>query len=632
MAERIVDIVYSAKDDFTATLKRYNAATAEAEAVTRQTGGAFDKLTGAVTGMAAAYLSLAGAKAVISFLLSSVQAALEAEIAWNKLRIQVNNLGLDYRAVEGEIRKAVIATSRYAIVQNEQVAAVLQKLIFTSGDYQKSLKSLNLAYDLAYLKGIDVSESAFIIGKSLTGNIESLGRLFPELKGVTEEWGKYVTETEKAALATTFLSEKVGGATEKMTDHEREIARARKTWEDIKKTIDETVLKEIQGAIDAFGLLNDKLRSIAETQIKMGWIGGEMGAAVEDLTIQTEELTNAVVKQEKAVKSRYEIELENIKKLAKEREEKEKKDEAAAKEAAIDRQIALEKEYKAVLEINIASIGDLILGPFRTLKPEKIRLMAIETGIFAGEAYRQGIELALDLDTMPKEWAGNMFFFPPAEEQEAAFSLLEIFSQRRIALAEHEFITLSNYAQLHSMAEMARANIVAVSYRSMEDAVLQLLETGRFSVGALAKSILGQIKIELIGIAVRAGVNAVYQYAKALAAFAEFNPMAVIHMESARTFARTAAMAGAGAAGVQLIGGAFGVGRAERPAPGTPGGTPISAIGTSRTTQPTQTQNITINIYNPLSTQNWAEIIEDNIIPALNDAADRNINIVVATA
>lgn len=40
-------------------------------------------------------------------------------------------------------------------------------------------------------------------------------------------------------------------------------------------------------------------------------------------------------------------------------------------------------------------------------------------------------------------------------------------------------------------------------------------------------------------------------------------------------------------------------------------------------------QNVTVQIYNPLSTQNWSEIVENNIIPALNDAAGRNISVTV---
>jgi hypothetical protein len=39
------------------------------------------------------------------------------------------------------------------------------------------------------------------------------------------------------------------------------------------------------------------------------------------------------------------------------------------------------------------------------------------------------------------------------------------------------------------------------------------------------------------------------------------------------------------------------------------------------------TQNITVQIHNPLSTQNWDKIAEDNIIPALNAAQNRNIKL-----
>ncbi len=44
-----------------------------------------------------------------------------------------------------------------------------------------------------------------------------------------------------------------------------------------------------------------------------------------------------------------------------------------------------------------------------------------------------------------------------------------------------------------------------------------------------------------------------------------------------------------------------------------------------------QTQTIIVNIYNPLSTQNWAQIAEDNIIPAINAAGDRNIKLNINT-
>ncbi|MEE9614856.1 MAG: hypothetical protein V3W31_07925 [Thermodesulfobacteriota bacterium] len=48
--------------------------------------------------------------------------------------------------------------------------------------------------------------------------------------------------------------------------------------------------------------------------------------------------------------------------------------------------------------------------------------------------------------------------------------------------------------------------------------------------------------------------------------------------------------------------------------------------------QPLRTQNITVSIYNPLSQQNWAEIVENDIIPQINDAVEnRDINLTVKT-
>ncbi len=46
-----------------------------------------------------------------------------------------------------------------------------------------------------------------------------------------------------------------------------------------------------------------------------------------------------------------------------------------------------------------------------------------------------------------------------------------------------------------------------------------------------------------------------------------------------------------------------------------------------------QVQSVTVQIYNPLSEQNWSEITENNIIPAINDATEnRNIDLIVKPA
>jgi hypothetical protein len=49
--------------------------------------------------------------------------------------------------------------------------------------------------------------------------------------------------------------------------------------------------------------------------------------------------------------------------------------------------------------------------------------------------------------------------------------------------------------------------------------------------------------------------------------------------------------------------------------------------------EPRPMQNVTVVIHNPLSQQNWAELVEREVIPAINDAAEnRNVRLSVETA
>lgn len=67
--------------------------------------------------------------------------------------------------------------------------------------------------------------------------------------------------------------------------------------------------------------------------------------------------------------------------------------------------------------------------------------------------------------------------------------------------------------------------------------------------------------------------------------------------------------------------------------PGYYGGSP-SAYPVPQSLQPESmpAQNVTVNVYNPLSDQNWQKVVEDNIIPAINNASDRNVTLNVRYA
>lgn len=235
MAERELDIVIAAKDGFSKPLtqaeKAFQSFSGKIGDSSQSMEKGFGSLGGSIMGIRAAWLQVAGVVASAAWLVAGAEKSYEAEIAFNKLRIQVDALGISYAGQEAAIDSAIAATSRYAIVQDEDVAAVLQQLILHTGNLAQSTQNLNLVYDLAYMKGIDVATASTIVGKAMAGNVEGLGRLFPELKNVDDLLGKYASTADKAAYAQAFFREKVDSASSHMTEHELAVKRVKAAYE-----------------------------------------------------------------------------------------------------------------------------------------------------------------------------------------------------------------------------------------------------------------------------------------------------------------------------------------------------------------------------------------------------------------
>lgn len=238
----------------------------------------------------------------------------------------------------------------------------------------------------------------------------------------------------------------------------------------------------------------------------------------------------------------------------------------------------------------------------------------------------------------PRSWSTDLLWFAGGtdEEHEARASdyfkrskrWAEELTNERIALAEKEYLALKGFNLLHEESADARKNTVNSAYSAMEEQMLSLVETGRFSAKEFGKAVAQQVKVELTGLAARSAVWAIFETAMGFKDLAVGSPTAALHFKSAAEFAAVSAASLAGAAGVQAAffgghdkgpsgssgGGAAGVGPAPLPAPAEP-----------EETKPTQ--HITVNIHNPLSEQNWQDIAERNIAPALKDLKDRNVEI-----
>ncbi|MBI2401111.1 MAG: hypothetical protein HYV23_08685 [Deltaproteobacteria bacterium] len=118
-------------------------------------------------------------------------------------------------------------------------------------------------------------------------------------------------------------------------------------------------------------------------------------------------------------------------------------------------------------------------------------------------------------------------------------------------------------------------------------------------------------------------------YRAAQGAFASLAPIPVVG--PALGAAAAAAAIAAGLARVEQIkntrpeGATSSIDSGGRANPQYSGGSPGAYPAPTRVEDARPLQSITVQIYNPLSEQNWQKIVEDNIVPALREAGDRNI-------
>ena len=588
MAERELKVVISAVDNLTGP---FNSAMTNARQSAERTSSGIGS---AFSGISSAWLQIGAIIAASAWFVSAAKDALEAEVAFNRLRIQVEALGVSYASVSPSIETAIKATSEYAIVQDEEVAGVLQKLILHTGNLEKSLTNLNAVYDLAAQSGRDVNEVAVIFGKAISGNGEGLSRLFPELKNVEELLGKYATTAEKAAYYQAFLTEKSGEASSSMNEHAEAVKRITNAYLDFKEAIGWLVVE----------LGDEFINAIKSPVTFFGWLADgidKAAAAINPYTAVTEEAAKATTALGAAVKTAAEIAADTkaasdarekktaAEKLAAENKKKQLTDEAAGNEAFRAGMLKLEQE-----EITFYADRDREIDDLRRAAAAKAAAAA------TAAAEREAAELEKKRELMEEEHA---------------------MQNERVQSA------------------VLGSDIVMAAQQSMSDQMLALVETGKFSTEEFGKVIIAQVKMTLVGIAAEAAIRAVYATALGFyyAAIPGMQGYSAAAFYAAAEMAATAGISLASAAGVQAL---FG-GETTRPAAGSVGGEPVrtspavpmSSTSTAVGGETLPAQNVTVIIQNGMGdAEYWKKLTEDNIIPAINDAADRNINLVVKYA
>jgi hypothetical protein len=130
--------------------------------------------------------------------------------------------------------------------------------------------------------------------------------------------------------------------------------------------------------------------------------------------------------------------------------------------------------------------------------------------------------------------------------------------------------------ELIRAAQESRGRVSQTVNQAMQNQLLRLVETHKFSVDAIAQALIQSVKLELLSVAAKAAVQALYFTAIGIAASS--GPWGVATFgnpgqwfAAAAKMAMIAGVATAGAAAVNLVSGPG----AQQPAPGTQGGLPI---------------------------------------------------------
>lgn len=186
--------------------------------------------------------------------------------------------------------------------------------------------------------------------------------------------------------------------------------------------------------------------------------------------------------------------------------------------------------------------------------------------------------------------------------------------------------TIANNTMMAASMQ-ARAGITGVANQAMEDQMLSLIETGKFSVSSMGQIIAQQVKIELAGLAAKAAIKALYFTGMGIVASTPWGAGAF--GPPGPWFAGAAKMAlisGAAVAAGSAISSATGAG-AERPAAGTPGGIPVQ-VDTGDETRGDEKPPLVINIHQNagiIGTAEAAAFYEEVLLPVMEDAGDRDI-------
>jgi hypothetical protein len=233
------------------------------QAAKRKLGGVEKSIGSMAKGALAGVASFYALKKALDF---TVAASIAQEKIFRKLQTSVELTGKEWGSAKGELDSlfsSLQATTEYGDTES---AAVFTTLMQLTGDYNKAVRALPMALDLAATGLFDTGTAAKYISLAMAGNVEMLGRYIPELRAANNEIVKNGTVAEKTAEFMRIFNDKFSGTAQKNLDSVSSQWKQMKNYlGDIGEAAGDKALPAIN---DLLGGVTDFFKKLSETALE----------------------------------------------------------------------------------------------------------------------------------------------------------------------------------------------------------------------------------------------------------------------------------------------------------------------------------------------------------------------------
>ncbi len=198
MSNTVLQIVINAIDNATGSISKIGSSIKSMEDQFNQVGKAATIVGGGIV-------------AALGF---SMKAAADSDEAWAKVGQQIRLSGLDFDKTKRSIEEFSSKTQRLTGISDEYSSKIVGLMLPTVKDVTKATELASLALDIETSGKMNAEAATRVLSLAYLGEVDALKRLVPDLKLVSDETLKHMSQSERSAMAIEALKGQFGGLAE----------------------------------------------------------------------------------------------------------------------------------------------------------------------------------------------------------------------------------------------------------------------------------------------------------------------------------------------------------------------------------------------------------------------------------